>query len=303
MLWLQYVSTNANTAQPNESKGKGKVKAVDTNIETIHDPVASATSGPATSGYQSDVNEQALAERTAADEDIPDLTPAARQFIDIPIDKWEKLFVCISDHPELLNPKVVDSLLMEAFNAGGKGDAKRTMACVHQALLLQYCAKLGSDGVNLFFKRMSSNTQGRKVFRDDVQSTYDRIMKRSQELKAEHGSSQEGEEAIQLVATDENTQISFNVPSGPPPEHITLEGEGTEDLDIDEVKAFLDRQWSIFESFPKNFKTALEENSLDKVNTCLARMALDEAEETVKKLQEAGILSFSSTDIVDETGK
>lgn len=298
------MSHSANTAQPDESK-KPKVKAVDQNIETIHDPVAAATSGPSTSGYESDVN--ALVQSPPVDEDIPDLSPAGRQFIDTPIDKWEKLFACISNHPELLSPKIVDSILMEAFNAAGKDDSSRVMRCVHQALILQYCAKLGSDGVNLFFKRMNSNSQGRKVFLDDVQGTFERITRRSKELRAEHGGADDPhpgqEEAIQLVATDENTQISFNVPSGPPPEHITLEGEGTENLDVNEVKAFLDRQWTIFDSFPKNVKAALSENSLEKVNHCLARMAMDEAEETVQKLQEANILSFSSSEIIDETRK
>lgn len=299
----QHVSANANTAQPDETR-KSQVKAVDTKIETINDPVAAATSGPSTSGYQSDVDTNDLARRASAsdEEDIPDLSSAARQFIAVPIDKWEKLFACISDHPELLHPKTVDAILMEAFNVAGKGDATKTMACVHQALILQYCAKLGRDGVSLFFKRMSANNAGRELFRNDVKSTYDRIWTRSKEIKAEEGD-QGGEEAIQLVATEEGTKISFNVPTGPPPENITLEGEGTENFDVEEVKSFLNRQWDIFDAFPKHFKEALQDNSLDRVNTCLARMALDEAEETVKRLQEAGILSFSSSEIVDETGK
>jgi cell division cycle protein 37 len=190
--------------------------------------------------------------------------------------------------------------------------------CVHQGLLIQYCGKLGPDGVNLFFKRSvlpgpfpnvtelivswsrMSNPQAKKVFLDDVQATSGRIANRSREMAAERDASP-GEEAIQLASTDPNHVITFDVPDGPPPENITLEGEGTEHLDPEEVKAFLQHRWDIFESFPKKFKEALKTNSLDEVNKILGKMAVDEAEEIVGMLDEAKILNFESTNIIDET--
>ena len=45
---------------------------------------------------------------------------------------------------------------MEAFTAAGKGQEKFAKQCVHQALIIQYSAKLGRDGVALFFKRLVS---------------------------------------------------------------------------------------------------------------------------------------------------
>ena len=151
---------------------------------------------------------------------------------------------------------------------------------------------------------MSSNSQGRAVFVKDVNETYARISKRSKELAAETEAEAPGQsaETIQLVATDESGTITFDVPDGPPPEHITLEGEGTEDLDVEEVKAFLQKRWEIFESFPKNFKKALQENKLDAVNKALAKMTLEDAEEAVSLLQQARILNFGQEGIVDQTG-
>ena len=40
-------------------------------------------------------------------------------------------------------------------------------------------------------------------------------------------------EQIQLVAENPDTVISFNVPDGPPPENLVLEGPGTEGMDVE----------------------------------------------------------------------
>ena len=90
-------------------------------------------------------------------------------------------------------------------------------------------------------------------------------------------------------------------PDGPPPENLTLEGDGSEDLDVEKVREFLQKRWDIFDAFPKNLKKALATKNLEEVNRVLGRMSVEEGEETVQKLDEAGILSFTSTDIVDKT--
>ena len=152
---------------------------------------------------------------------------------------------------------------------------------------------------------MASNKDALKVFLNDVKQTADRISARSLEMvkeRAAAGVTSEGErEQIQLVAQDASTSITFEVPDGPPPEEITLEGEGSENLDTERVRDFLQRRWEIFESFPKNFKKALKGKNLEEVNKVLGRMAVEEGEGTVKLLDEAGILSFSSPEIVDKT--
>lgn len=50
-------------------------------------------------------------------------------------------------------PGASDALLVAAFTAQGDGKAKYAKQCVNQSLLLQYCEKLGKDGVAIFFKR------------------------------------------------------------------------------------------------------------------------------------------------------
>jgi cell division cycle protein 37 len=152
---------------------------------------------------------------------------------------------------------------------------------------------------------MATNKEALRVFQNDVDTTWARIDKRSGEMAAERaaaGVNSAGErEQIQLVAQDPSTTITFETPDGPPPDEITIEGEGSEEMDVEKVLEFLQKRWEIFESFPKNLKKALQSKSLEEVNKVLGKMAVDEGEETVRLLDEAGILSFSSKDIVDKT--
>jgi len=121
------------------------------------------------------------------------------------------------------------------------------------------------------------------LFTSDVDATYQRMEQRVQQMAAEgrSGGGGEGTEQIQLVA-EGDAQISFNVPEGPPPDEIRLEGEGTEDMDPVEVRKFLVRQWSIFEGFQPEVQAALREESLEAVNKVLGSMSVDDAERLVR---------------------
>ena len=150
------------------------------------------------------------------------------------------------------------------------------------------------------------NTDGRAaaVFLNDVLSTYARIASRATALSEKyHEGEGENLEQIQLMVEDPNTTISFHVPDGPPPEKITLEGEGAESLDPVQVRHWLQRQWDIFSNFDEDFRKALNTQNLDKVNEALGRMPVAKAEKVVQQLDEAGILNCSSTEVRDETGR
>lgn len=120
------------------------------------------------------------------------------------------------------------------------------------------------------------------VFVTDVEATYDRMAKRVREMDAETAShlQTEGEEVIQL-ACEGGTEISFNLPDGPPPAEIRFEGEGTEDWDVEEVRAFLQKKWDIFCEFEPKLQAALKSESLEAVNKVLGKMKVDAAEEVV----------------------
>ncbi len=165
----------------------------------------------------------------------------------LPISSFEAALQFLSKHKSLLSPRAntTDSLLLEAFNAQMASNSALARRCVEKALLLQYCNKLGPDGVNLFFRRMVGSKDGRAsvVYLNDVLATYGRIRDRSKALCEQQSSAGAGEEQIQLVAEDENTVIGFEIPDGPPPDVIELEGEAKEKLDPEDVKAWLQRRW------------------------------------------------------------
>jgi cell division cycle protein 37 len=136
---------------------------------------------------------------------------------------------------------------------------------------------------------ISGNPKSLKMFNDDYNSTYNRIATRTIEIAAEESSERE---QIQLVAEDPSMEITFNLPDGPPPDDLRIEGEGSEELDMEQVRAFLERKWEIFEGFDEKLKIALRSEKLEEVNKVLGGMKVPEAEEVVGLMQEGGMLSF-----------
>jgi cell division cycle protein 37 len=144
--------------------------------------------------------------------------------------------------------------------------------------------------------------RAQSVFVKDVEDTYTHLCTRVLASTADASSNGHAEQ-IQLVPENPSQTISFNVPDGPPPEHITLEGPGTEDMDVEEVRKALQMRWDVFEGFSEEMQAALKSGGLDKVNTCLGNMSVEEAEDVVRLLDVGGILSFAEGGIRDETGK
>ncbi|KAK6904112.1 hypothetical protein I203_107627 [Kwoniella mangroviensis CBS 8507] len=240
-------------------------------------------------------------EKDEEEEDFGPLTPSARAFANIPIGAFEKSFAFIQKDSSVLTESTHDSLLAEAFDAERRGDKDLAKRCVHQSLLINYCRQLGRDGVGLFFQKMiSHNPKSIEMFVQDFNQTYSRIAQRTAEMIAEEAAAGEREQ-IQLVAEDPSMEIGFNLPEGPPPDDLRLEGEGTEEMDIEQVKLFLQRKWDIFQNFPESFRNALKTEKLDEVNKVLGKMKVAEAEEVVELLQEGGMLSFSEKGVRDMT--
>lgn len=93
----------------------------------------------------------------AADEDdedeLPELTPSLEEFSKLPLRGYEKSWEFIKQHRDVIVPGASDALLVAAFKAQSEGKADWARRCVHQSLLLQYCDKLGKDGVSIFFRK------------------------------------------------------------------------------------------------------------------------------------------------------
>lgn len=151
----------------------------------------------------------------------------------------------------------------------------------------------------------SSDPTALRIFLEDISSTSERIIKRARVVAAEAAAERAdpaSREQIQLVAMNDSTQITFEVPEGAPPATIEITGEGSEGMDPVLVREFLQKRWDIFQAFPSDLRKALESKSLEKVNRVLGKMAVPAAEQVVQDLNEAGILSFDTPEIRDETG-
>src|SRR5690606_31162841 len=83
-----------------------------------------------------------------SDDDEVEVTEAALGFSRIK--GFDASLNYISKHPYLGTQKYSDEIMAQAFKAQMDGDETYANNCVHQALILQYCAQLGKDGVGLF---------------------------------------------------------------------------------------------------------------------------------------------------------
>ena len=147
---------------------------------------------------------------------------------------------------------------------------------------------------------VSGDKRALKVFVDDVENTYEHLVNRVKINKEE--SQNESREQIQLVPENPEQTISFNVPDGPPPENLVLEGPGTEGLDIEEVRKALQFRWDVFQGFSPDLQEALKSGGLDGVNQVLGDLDVVEAESIVNSLDVAGILNFAEGGVRDQTG-
>ncbi|KAL2287598.1 hypothetical protein FJTKL_05002 [Diaporthe vaccinii] len=276
-------------------------ESIHTGFDSSH--VAKATAPSSSTGKKDDskvellnpnfsttqAGEQSSAAKPDDDDEEVEASPAAKQFAKIKTGSYSESLSFLGKHPEILQEKETDGLLIMAFDAqlSGKDDFARQ--CVHQALLLQYCRALGRDGVGLFFKRiMTKGHQAQDVFFKDVQDTYLKIKTRAAEINKERAASGsglaegEGVEQIQLHAVEPGTVINIQVPPA-----------DSEDPEVQEAR-------KIFEGFSPEMKKALESGSLEQVNKVLGNMKVDEAEDLVGLFNEAGVLSLEQ-EIIDAT--
>lgn len=205
-----------------------------------------------------------------AKDDNVEASSDAVEFSKINVGDFESAYRFLVTHPHIVTEKEKDGLMMQAFQQqlqGRTDDMKRT---VHNALLLQYCAALGPDGIRLFFSRVQEkNHPAVEALRKDAEFTSNHIITRCEVIKSEQSAEgeEEGVEQIQLHAVDPETEILVHVPEQDSP------------------------GWAIYQQFGQDMKKAIETKKLDEINKVLANMSVEEAEELVQKFDECGVLS------------
>lgn len=175
-VYLQHITKESEEpiAPPKAISTKSKKK--ETTIETLNAP-SSSSAGAITTKGTSDLSPDSDAEDE--EEELPTLLPSMQGLAklrfslpDLPLtaaalpsnfspsrdvkrEPFDEALKYLSSYKELLREdfNTTDALLVEAFQAQMRGEGKLARRCVEKALLVQYCNKLGKDGVNLFFRR------------------------------------------------------------------------------------------------------------------------------------------------------
>lgn len=199
---------------------------------------------------------------------------AAKHFAQIPVSDYRASHGYLQLHPEILqNESDTDGLLIEAYYAMmDQDDEKQAWQYVHQALLLQYCRMLGTDGVALFFKSITTpGHQAREIFEKDVAERFQAI-----HSMAKRDSKKKGVEQVQLYPAGEDSSFRIQVPPA-----------GSEDEKERKAR-------KIFEQFSPEMRAALESASLEEVNKVLAEMVASEAEKMVSLLDEVSSSCFQT---------
>ena len=126
-------------------------KAQKTEIEVLNPKGVKAASDSFAQGSSFD-----SAPKTTESE-LPELTPSLEKFSHLPLKGYETSWDFIKEHRDVIVPGASDALLVAAFSAQNDGHPIYAKKCVHQSLLLQYCEKLGKDGVTIFFRKSVSH--------------------------------------------------------------------------------------------------------------------------------------------------
>lgn len=121
------------------------------------------------------------------------------------------------------------------------------------------------------------NTQGRKMFFDDVEKTYGRIQSRCIEIAAEETVDANQVETIQLQPVGDGSQLIIRVP---------------EPQDEEAYK--------VYTSMPVDFQKALKTGKLDEMNKVLEKLAVPVAEQLVKQCSDYGFLDVEG-EVIDAT--
>ncbi|KAJ1974670.1 hsp90 co-chaperone Cdc37 [Dimargaris xerosporica] len=194
----------------------------------------------------------------------------------------------ISKYPNIVNESISDEILVKAFELGMANESAAAYQCVHQALILQYCARLGNNGVSMFVMRYKNDPRAKAMFEAEVKAMHQRIMERSKVLREERKANPKAEdiECIQLQTDDPEAPIEINVPSEA---LLSADQLSEEDAKIKEL----------YLSLPDYFREALQVGTLEKVNEAFAQMPGVEAEKVLNACTEGGFIAIAGEMVVD----
>ncbi|TPX36929.1 hypothetical protein SmJEL517_g00910 [Synchytrium microbalum] len=167
-----------------------------------------------------------------------------------------------------------DEILAEAMREEMAGNPRKARQCVAQSLILQYCAKLGRDGVRLFFERLKTSTHGaRDLYMNDVTATYQRIANRVKEIQKESEEKEQAAAEARIAAA--------------------LQPDGSYALPEDATASEYYRvRAEVFASLPREFQRALLSQDADQINQVMSTLPKQQVEDMVDRCVNCGLLDM-----------
>jgi hypothetical protein len=143
----------------------------------------------------------------------PQLSPLARDFVNIGLGKYLESRDFISNNPSILAQNEIDALIAGAQTAENAGQSAKSQTCVHQALLLRECIKVGRGGIDLFFRNLTAKDgKMKESFVKDVKKVYLSIQERAAKalLQNEEPTSESHSRKLPIISQQTTGSVSWN---------------------------------------------------------------------------------------------
>jgi hypothetical protein len=144
---------------------------------------------------------------------LSQLSPLARDLVDIGFGKYRESMDFISDNPSILAQNEIDALIAEALTAEKASQSTRSQTCVHQALLLKECIEAGRDNIGPFFRNLTArDSKTKESFVKDVKKVYISIQERAARVPPQNQEPTSGPQGrrLPLVSQPANESVSQN---------------------------------------------------------------------------------------------
>ncbi|PVV00209.1 hypothetical protein BB559_000033 [Furculomyces boomerangus] len=210
------------------------------------------------------------------DEENLELSKESKEFA--MIKTMNKTTEYIKNNPNIISSKNSDQILAHAFELQLEDKPELAKQFVRQSLVITYIMQMGTNGVNVFFNKISKDgSPGSIMFYSDVDKRYNHIVERCKVISQEQSSNTE---SIQLQTDDPNSNIKIYVPDESNPE------------ESDKLE--------IFKQLPPDFQAALKTGTLQALNESLAKVTGKEAEDILEICGKGGFLVVDEEIIVEK---
>jgi hypothetical protein len=142
------------------------------NTPTLVSRAKSPDTGSVSQQLSRSPDSRGLPERPTQAQSSP-LSALARSFVGLGLGNYLECSHFIADNPNILARSEIEALMAEASIAERAGQSSKAQTCVHQALLLRECNRVGLKNIGSFFRELNGkDSRTKNSFILDVKKVY-----------------------------------------------------------------------------------------------------------------------------------